>query len=141
MEDKPVRVGVAVILFNKDNYILLGKRKGSHGAGTWSLPGGRMEYNEKPHVTASREVKEETGISIGVPAIWEVHPFNSCIIEGQHWVTLLFSRSLTALHKQEPIVMEPDKCEEWKWFDRFLLPSPLFPPFKDLAYASGWKIR
>jgi len=143
MEDKPVRVGVAVIIFNNKDEVLLGKRKGSHGAGTWSLPGGRMEYGEKPELTAVREVEEETGLNILTPTVWHPHPFNSCVMEGQHWVTLLFWTTLHSYKpyykEQIPAVKEPDKCEEWRWFDKFELPSPLFSPFKQMVDVCGWK--
>ena len=39
-----VKVGVSVILIRNDNEILIGKRKGSHGAGEYSVPGGHLEW-------------------------------------------------------------------------------------------------
>jgi 8-oxo-dGTP diphosphatase len=38
-------IGVAVIVM-KDDRVLLGKRKNSHGADTWAFPGGHLEFNE-----------------------------------------------------------------------------------------------
>jgi 8-oxo-dGTP diphosphatase len=38
MGDRP-KVGVGVCIV-KDNKVLLGKRKNSHGDGTWAFPGG-----------------------------------------------------------------------------------------------------
>lgn len=29
-------------------------------------------------------------------------------------------------------IMEPEKCEEWNWFDFQNLPSPLFLPLRNL---------
>lgn len=54
-EDKRPKVGLSVIIRRKSK-VLLGKRKNSHGAGTWCFPGGHLEYKE-----SLRELKEETG--------------------------------------------------------------------------------
>jgi 8-oxo-dGTP diphosphatase len=61
--EKVVRVGVGVFI-NKDGQFLIGRRIGSHGAGTWALPGGHMEYGETFSQTAKREIREETGLEI-----------------------------------------------------------------------------
>lgn len=58
-----VRVGTAVILM-REGKVLVGKRKGSHGAGTWALPGGHLEMGEAMEACVLREVKEETGIEL-----------------------------------------------------------------------------
>jgi 8-oxo-dGTP diphosphatase len=55
-----VGIGVAVV---KKNFILLGKRKGSHGSGDWAFPGGHLEFGETPHECAYRELLEETGLT------------------------------------------------------------------------------
>jgi 8-oxo-dGTP diphosphatase len=31
----------------------------------------------------------------------------------------------------ELTVMEPDKCEQWQWFQWNRLPEPLFPPIRN----------
>jgi 8-oxo-dGTP diphosphatase len=56
-------VGVGVILV-EDRKILLIKRTGSHGDGTWSSPGGHIDYGESLEETAIRETNEEVGINI-----------------------------------------------------------------------------
>ncbi len=53
-EQRP-RVGIGVMVM-KDGKVLLGKRKGSHGAGEYAWPGGHMEYMESFEDVAKREV-------------------------------------------------------------------------------------
>ena len=36
----------------------------------------------------------------------------------------------------EPVVMEPNKCHEWGWFNWCHLPHPLFPLFKHYVNAA-----
>ncbi|MFH1841296.1 MAG: NUDIX domain-containing protein [Candidatus Nealsonbacteria bacterium] len=57
------KVGVGVII-KKGEKILLIKREGSHGAGTWAPPGGHIDFGESVFNCAKREVKEEIGIKI-----------------------------------------------------------------------------
>lgn len=49
-----VGVGVAVIV-KRGGKILLIKRQGSHGAGTWAPPGGHIDFGESVEETARRE--------------------------------------------------------------------------------------
>ncbi len=120
-----VGVGVFIVRAGK---ILLGERAGSHGADTWGLPGGHLEFGESPADCAIREVLEETGLKIN-----DIEPvaFTNDIFEkeGKHYVTLF------VLAKQcdgEPCIMEPDKCNGWSWFDWNALPQPLFASLVNL---------
>jgi ADP-ribose pyrophosphatase YjhB (NUDIX family) len=49
--------------------VLLGKRGGDPGKGTWSLPSGYIDYQEDFLTAAIRETKEETGLDIEVCSI------------------------------------------------------------------------
>ena len=53
------RVGVGVVLLTENRELLVGRRKGSHGAGQWALPGGALEWREDSFDCATREVFEE----------------------------------------------------------------------------------
>jgi hypothetical protein len=52
MEQKP-QVGTALII-TKDDKVLLMKRKGPHGKGTWSTPGGHLDFGETLEGGAAR---------------------------------------------------------------------------------------
>lgn len=62
-----VRVGIGCFVVDPENHpgqILLGTRKGSHGAGKLALPGGHLEMNESWESCAAREVLEETNLTL-----------------------------------------------------------------------------
>jgi 8-oxo-dGTP diphosphatase len=52
--------------------VLLGKRGGEPGKGTWSLPSGYVEYEDDLISTALREAKEETGLEVEVESVINV---------------------------------------------------------------------
>lgn len=122
MSDKQARplVGICVVVL-KEGKILLGKRKGSHGAGEYSTPGGHLEHLESFRQCAIREVMEETGIEIG--PLHFIRVLNSTEYAPKHYVDLAFWAKWVA---GEPAVREPDKVERWDWYDPNELPSPLF---------------
>ena len=124
-----VRVGVAVWIY-KDGKVLMGKRKGSHGAGSWSLPGGHVEFGETPIDTVSREVMEETGLEVGEITRCNDFQYGHRLFpeDNKQYITLFFNAEYIG---GEPRNVEPDKCEGWDWFGFDSLPSPLFGALDD----------
>jgi len=128
-EKKRVGVGFGVMLL-KEEKVLLGRRHTDadkadselHGEGTWTMPGGKLEFGESFENGAKREVYEETGIQLKKV---EVICVNNDKNEYAHFVTIgLFSRSFDG----NPKVIEPDEITEWRWFSLDNLPSPLYFP-------------
>ena len=122
-------VGFGVMIL-KEGKVLLGHRhenpeKASsllHGEGTWTMPGGKLHFQEKLKEGAVLEVFEETGIKVkGLEAI----SISNDIVQDAHFVTIGF---LCKDFEGEAKVMEPDEITEWKWFDLNNLPSPLYFP-------------
>ena len=128
MEEQRPKVGVGVII-KKDGKVLLGKRKGAHGEGSWSFPGGHLEFGETLETCARREVLEEAGIEI---ENIKSATFTNDIFpkEQKHYITAYVTADYSA---GEVKVMEPDKCEEWKWVNWNALPKPLFIPITNLV--------
>jgi 8-oxo-dGTP diphosphatase len=122
MSTKPdtPKVGVGVLLKKSDGAVLLGKRKGSHGEGEWSLPGGHLEIGETFEDCCRREVFEETGMRIN-QVIHIDFANNIMESEGLHYVTLYFIANWVG--SQEPQLKEPDKCEKWEWCTEVPIPT------------------
>ncbi|MBU0929821.1 MAG: NUDIX domain-containing protein [Nanoarchaeota archaeon] len=125
--DKFVRVGVGVYIL-KDNKILFGKRKGSHGSGTWCPPGGHLEFNESIEECAIREVMEETGIKIKNIKLKSVTN-DLHKNEDKHYITL---HIIADYDSGEVKLKEPEKFEKWEWIEWNNLPKPLFLPIQNL---------
>ena len=126
MNKRPA-VGVAAIVI-KNGKILLGKRKGAHGSGSWAFPGGHLEFNESIEECAEREVFEETGLSVKNPR-FETITNDLFLQNNKHYVTLFV---VCDLKKGTPRIKEPDKCEKWDWFYWNEFPTPLFLSLKNL---------
>ena len=124
------RVGVGVIVL-RDAKVLLGLRQGSHGANTWALPGGHLEFGESVESCAAREVLEETGLIIDQV---RPGPFTNDVMtaDDKHYVTLFVIADNAV---GEPAVCEPAKCLRWAWFDWSDLPEPLFQPLQTLKHS------
>jgi len=126
------KVGVGVCVL-REGKILLGRRKGAHGAGNWSFAGGHLEFGESVEECAKRELNEETGL---IAQSMRLGPWVNNIIEGKHYVTLfVFVNQFIG----EPLLLEPEKCEGWHWFDSNQLPAPLFPSIVSLIQQNELK--
>ena len=134
MEEKRPGIGFGVMIMD-GNKILLGKRhenpeKASsllHGEGTWTMPGGKLDFKEKLHDGALREVKEETDIDAN--SLKAVSVTND-IVHDNHFVTVGF---LCSDFNGEPKTMEPEEITEWKWFHINKLPENTFPPSRKIV--------
>ena len=130
MNNKP-KIGLGVIII-KNNKVLLGKRKNSHGDGAWGFPGGHLEFNETWEDCAQRETLEETGISI--KNIRFGTATNDIFkTENKHYNTIFM---LSDYNSGKVAIMEPNKCEKWEWFEWNKLPKPLFIPIQNLQKKS-----
>ncbi|KAK1150150.1 hypothetical protein N8T08_000049 [Aspergillus melleus] len=113
------RIGVGVFILNAQGNFILGRRKGSHGAGTWGLPGGHLEFGESFEDCAAREVLEETGLNLPPQSIRFLTATNDVMAaEEKHYVTCFVGCKVASASgggEVEVKVLEPEKCEEWQW--------------------------
>ena len=131
MTKKP-QVGTAMII-TKDNKVLLMKRKGPHGGGTWSTPGGHLDFGETPEQGAMREAKEEVGVDV-VDIRFRAATNDNFESEGKHYITLWFEGKATG----EPTIASEREITEIGWFAWDELPQPLFLPLKNLVNENSY---
>src|SRR5205085_9763122 len=85
MSQRP-QVGIGVLV-QKNGRVLLMRRQNSHGDGTWSPPGGHLEYGEPIEDCALRETEEETGVII-TNATFRAITNDVFSKEGKHYITV-----------------------------------------------------
>lgn len=118
-EKNDFHIGVQVILRDAGK-ILLGRRAGVFGQGSWGLPGGRLRQGETLFEAAARELDEEVGVGarkMRVVCISDATLANNYQLQVGVEVTEWIGK---------PEIREPDKCDSLGFFDPATLPSPLF---------------
>ena len=115
--------GAGIMFTDGERTLLLKRAEGTGNAGTWGLPGGKVEKGESMIAGAVRETIEETGVS-DVPGD-RLDAFESR--DGTHrWTTYLY-------RIRSPFeVTLSDEHSEYKWVDLDKLGDlELHPQFKD----------
>jgi 8-oxo-dGTP diphosphatase len=105
-----VQVGVGAVVRDGERVLVL-RRAGAHGAGTWGLPGGNQEFGESPEGTAVRETLEETGLVVR-PTDRLGFTDDPMPEIGRHYVTLFIG---CARLRGEPELREPEKATAFAW--------------------------
>lgn len=128
MNDQPyTRIGCEVFI-RKGDMLLLGKRHPNiYGGGTWALPGGHLIYNERLVDAICREIKEELGAIVQPEQLRLASVVDGIITDKNHYVHCTFELREPDF---EPQLMEPDSCEEWRYFPLDALPENILAPHK-----------
>lgn len=133
VQKKQVRVGVGVLVKDpkRNGHIFAGIRQGSHGSGLLALPGGHLELMETWEDCAKREVEEETGLQ--VVDVNFLHVTNDPMpSENKHYITIFMAAKCNS-KLDEPVNLEPQKCEGWSSFSWNDLQETSAGMRKDLA--------
>lgn len=127
INNRGYRLGVGIIIVNKENQVFWGKRVGNKDA--WQFPQGGVLPYETLEETMYRELKEEVGLSpedvviLGVTRRWLHYKlpthlrryFQSplCIGQKQKWFLLRL------VSGEDKICLEQESPEfgAWKWVD------------------------
>ena len=103
------QLAVSAAIF-RDDKILLVRRARSPAKGSYSLPGGRVDFGETLHAALHREVAEETALEIEIIGLagWsEVVPGTS---GGGHYLIMSFAARWTS---GEPVLN--DELDDFRW--------------------------
>lgn len=92
MKENPQVVTRAIII-DKNNYILLGRRKRGIEAGKLAMFGGKTEKGESTEDGIRREVMEETGLTVTKTELLKTA--DSSIIPSERWEVHTFRCSVT----------------------------------------------
>lgn len=119
----PVSVFMLLI---KDGKVLLHRRMNTGWYdGSYDMPSGHINGNESLATAVCREAREEIGIIVADSDVKFVAMFHGHFTEGGKEYIYTF---LTASRWQgQPKIMEPEKCDDLRWFDINNLPGNLTP--------------
>ena len=113
----------AGIVVERGKILLSRRKKGTHLAGRWEFPGGKVEQGEDPRVALRRELEEELGILVEVGEIADVtfHRYE----DADKAVLLLFFQAQREIGSPDPQAID---VAEVKWADAGALDPAEFPP-------------
>ncbi|MBP6925927.1 MAG: NUDIX domain-containing protein [Candidatus Pacebacteria bacterium] len=127
MKQGTLGIGVGIIIVNKDNKILFGKRV-YQGMPCWCLPGGKLEFGESLVDAVVRETKEECNIDIQNPQQISISEgFNHD--KNIQFVTIGY---MTREFTGTVVNNEPHVFTDWQWFSFDNLPENIFGPSRDI---------
>ena len=142
---KKYRKCVGILIINKNNKILVGKRI-DHPSGYWQMPQGGIDDNENPEEAVWREMMEEIGtnkvdlyktsnqwINYDIPQETLDHlPWGKKYIgQTQKWFIFKF----TGEEKDINVETENPEFSEWKWMNTSNLVNNAVP-FKRIVYKT-----
>ena len=112
----PVEV-VAAVIQRDGRYLITRRLEGTHLAGLWEFPGGKILPGEKPEEALRREVREELGVEASVGELIETVTWDY----PEKTVRILFFRCAV---RGQPC---PQERQEMLWVEAAMLPGYRFP--------------
>ncbi|MGH3711562.1 MAG: NUDIX hydrolase [Pyrinomonadaceae bacterium] len=125
--DRPRVIVDVNLLITKGDQILLGRRCNTGFAdGNYSLPAGHLELGESVVVAAIREAKEELNIEVDAGDMRFVQVMHNAYGIGR--LAFFFE---VKKWSDDIVNMEPQKCDDLRWFSAARLPSNMVPYIRE----------
>jgi len=127
-KERPRVIPTAYLVLVKENKILLSRRYNTgFQDGQYSFPAGHPAGDEETLSQAMiREAKEEIGVEVDSADLELVHVMHRKQVEptSERRINLFFAAKNW---RGEPRIMEPDKCDDLRWFGLDSLPGNTIP--------------
>ena len=115
MDDSPLHIAVGILRDENGRILISQRRSGTHGAGDWEFPGGKVEAGESVRVALARELREELGIAVGAaqPLIAIVHRYPERSVLLDTWDVETFSGDVAPCEGQGLAWVPPEELGDW----------------------------
>lgn len=113
MSHAGVKVSAKGLIFHQGKFLVIRERLDEQMV--WDLPGGKVDYGEKPVETLHREVFEELQLQVKDPELIGVAHFET--IEHQNWIVCLLYKCQLEGDSQIDTTKNPaqEDIMQWKW--------------------------
>ena len=111
------------------DHVLLIRRSKVHGDGTWSTPGGHLDFGESLEECATRETREETGVEVS-NVLFRAITNDVLPDDDKHYLTVWMEAQYAS---GEARIAARHEMSQVGWFPWNDLPQPLFKCFENLV--------
>jgi NAD+ diphosphatase len=113
--------GAVAIVFVQDDKLLVSRRGEAPSKGMYDLPGGFANFGEDPYVTALREAKEETGVTVAREDIELIEAYYNQSSDAVSTFDLIF-----LAHRWSGEFKAGDDCDALEWRPLNFIYDPSF---------------
>lgn len=119
---------VHLFLFKSNQVLLLRRFNTGYEDGNYSVPAGHVDGDETATYAMVREAQEEVGITFTEKDLEVVHVMHRRNVdENQERIDFFL---VAKRWNGQPVICEPNKCDQLKWFNLNSLPTNIIPYVK-----------
>lgn len=121
--DRFKMIASSYLILVVDGNILLSRRFNTgYEDGNYSLPAGHVEEGETLTECVAREAREEIGVMVPPDHYTLVH-----VMHRKHMDIRMDFFFVAQIENQRPVIREPEKCDDLRWFPLKKLPVNTIP--------------